>query len=208
VAKGELPRIVNEADAALIGLGREIYQRGGHIVRLILQRLEGIGRPQDAGAATDPHDGTGPRRRVGDPGLVHSAFDSCRAYAIEAHSGCGPDSGIRLVELRRTRWRNLKLRTSRTAHPAPPATWSIMSGVGDLASMITTAGQGIGLNLAEDFAAGVRAAARQIRGEFFWWSERAMDCNVACSLIGALAVRAHWQRFIPGLLPVYGMVMA
>ena len=40
--------------------------------------------------------------------------------------------------LRRTRWRNLKLRTSRTADPAPRATWSIMSGIGDLASMITT----------------------------------------------------------------------
>jgi hypothetical protein len=37
----------------------------------------------------------------------------------------------------------------------------------------------------EWLAAGVRAAARQIRGKFFRWPERAMDCNVACSLIGA-----------------------
>jgi len=39
VVKGELPRVVNEAEAALIDLGREIYQRGGQIVRPILQRL-------------------------------------------------------------------------------------------------------------------------------------------------------------------------
>jgi hypothetical protein len=32
---------------------------------------------------------------------------------------------------------------------------------------------------------GVRAAARQIRGKFFRWPERPMDCNVARSLIGA-----------------------
>jgi hypothetical protein len=40
VVKGELPRIVNEAETALIGLGREIYQRGGQIVRPVLQRLK------------------------------------------------------------------------------------------------------------------------------------------------------------------------
>jgi hypothetical protein len=33
VVAGELPRIVNEAEAALLALGREIYQRGGMIVR-------------------------------------------------------------------------------------------------------------------------------------------------------------------------------
>jgi putative DNA primase/helicase len=33
VVPGELPRIVNEAEAALLGLGREIFQRGGMIVR-------------------------------------------------------------------------------------------------------------------------------------------------------------------------------
>jgi hypothetical protein len=40
VIKGELPRVVDEAETALIGLGREIYQRGGQIVRPILQRLK------------------------------------------------------------------------------------------------------------------------------------------------------------------------
>jgi hypothetical protein len=40
VTKGELPRIVNEAEAALIDLDREIYQRGGQIVRPILQQLK------------------------------------------------------------------------------------------------------------------------------------------------------------------------
>jgi hypothetical protein len=33
IVPGELPRIVNEAEAALLGLRREIYQRGGMIVR-------------------------------------------------------------------------------------------------------------------------------------------------------------------------------
>jgi hypothetical protein len=36
IVPGELPRIVNEAEAALLGLGREIYQRGGMIVRPVL----------------------------------------------------------------------------------------------------------------------------------------------------------------------------
>jgi len=40
LVKGELPRIVNEAETALIGLGREIYQRGSQIVRPVLQRLK------------------------------------------------------------------------------------------------------------------------------------------------------------------------
>jgi hypothetical protein len=38
--KGELPRIVDEAETALIGLNREIYQRGSQIVRPVLQRLK------------------------------------------------------------------------------------------------------------------------------------------------------------------------
>jgi putative DNA primase/helicase len=33
IVRGELPRIVNEAETALLGLGRGIYQRGGMIVR-------------------------------------------------------------------------------------------------------------------------------------------------------------------------------
>jgi hypothetical protein len=36
IVPGELPRIVNEAEAALLGLGREIFQRGGMIVRPVL----------------------------------------------------------------------------------------------------------------------------------------------------------------------------
>jgi hypothetical protein len=38
VIPGELPRVVNEAEKALLLLGREIYQRGGMVVRLVLQR--------------------------------------------------------------------------------------------------------------------------------------------------------------------------
>jgi hypothetical protein len=36
VVPGELPRVVDEAELALLGLGREIYQRGGMIVRPVL----------------------------------------------------------------------------------------------------------------------------------------------------------------------------
>jgi putative DNA primase/helicase len=39
VVPGELPRVVNEAETALLGLKREIYQRGGRIVRPVLNRL-------------------------------------------------------------------------------------------------------------------------------------------------------------------------
>jgi hypothetical protein len=35
---GELPRVVNEAENALLGYGREIYQRGGMLVRPVLNR--------------------------------------------------------------------------------------------------------------------------------------------------------------------------
>jgi hypothetical protein len=37
---GELPRIVNEAEGALLLLGREIYQRGGLMVRPVLSQLK------------------------------------------------------------------------------------------------------------------------------------------------------------------------
>jgi hypothetical protein len=40
VISGELPRVVNEAETALLGLGREIYQRGGLVVRPILSKLK------------------------------------------------------------------------------------------------------------------------------------------------------------------------
>jgi hypothetical protein len=36
VTAGELPRVVNEAEEALLGLGREVYQRGGLLVRPLL----------------------------------------------------------------------------------------------------------------------------------------------------------------------------
>jgi hypothetical protein len=36
VVPGELPRVVDEAESALLGLGREIYQRGGVIVQPVL----------------------------------------------------------------------------------------------------------------------------------------------------------------------------
>jgi hypothetical protein len=40
VRNGELPRIVNEAEDALLLLGREIYQRGGLVVRPVLSKLK------------------------------------------------------------------------------------------------------------------------------------------------------------------------
>jgi hypothetical protein len=40
VTPGELPRVVDEAESALLGLGREIYQRGGLVVRPTLSKLK------------------------------------------------------------------------------------------------------------------------------------------------------------------------
>jgi hypothetical protein len=40
VIAGELPRVVNEAETALLNLGREIYQRGGLVVRPVLTKLK------------------------------------------------------------------------------------------------------------------------------------------------------------------------
>jgi hypothetical protein len=40
VVPGELPRVVNEAETALLALGRQIYQRGGLIVRPVLSKLK------------------------------------------------------------------------------------------------------------------------------------------------------------------------
>ena len=40
IITGELPRVVNEAEDALLLLGREIYQRGGLIVRPVLSKLK------------------------------------------------------------------------------------------------------------------------------------------------------------------------
>jgi hypothetical protein len=36
ITKGELPRVVDEAEEALLGSGREVYQRGGLLVRPLL----------------------------------------------------------------------------------------------------------------------------------------------------------------------------
>jgi hypothetical protein len=40
VISGELPRVVNEAEEALLTCGREIYQRGGMLVRPVLSKLK------------------------------------------------------------------------------------------------------------------------------------------------------------------------
>ena len=40
IKSGELPRVVNEAEDALLLLGREIYQRGGLVVRPVLTKLK------------------------------------------------------------------------------------------------------------------------------------------------------------------------
>jgi hypothetical protein len=40
IRPGELPRVVNEAESALLQLGREIYQRGGLMVRPVLNKLK------------------------------------------------------------------------------------------------------------------------------------------------------------------------
>jgi hypothetical protein len=40
IVQGELPRVVNEAETALLSLGREIYQRGGLVVRPVLSKVK------------------------------------------------------------------------------------------------------------------------------------------------------------------------
>jgi hypothetical protein len=40
IRNGELPRVVNEAEDALLSLGREVYQRGGLVVRPVLSKLK------------------------------------------------------------------------------------------------------------------------------------------------------------------------
>jgi hypothetical protein len=40
VVSGELPRVVNEAETALLSLGREIYQRGGLVERPVLSKVK------------------------------------------------------------------------------------------------------------------------------------------------------------------------
>src|SRR5262245_14359085 len=40
IRNGELPRVVNEAEDALLSLGREVYQRGGLIVRPVMLKLK------------------------------------------------------------------------------------------------------------------------------------------------------------------------
>jgi hypothetical protein len=40
IRPGELPRVVNEAENALLSLGREVYQRGGLVMRPVLSKLK------------------------------------------------------------------------------------------------------------------------------------------------------------------------
>jgi hypothetical protein len=59
ITPGELPRVTDEAEAALLGLKREIYQRGGQIVRPVLNRLAASDDRETQGwqlvAVTRPH---------------------------------------------------------------------------------------------------------------------------------------------------------
>ena len=47
IIAGELPRVVNEAEDALLGAGREIFQRGGQLVRPVLSKFKAA-RERDA----------------------------------------------------------------------------------------------------------------------------------------------------------------
>jgi hypothetical protein len=47
IISGELPRVVNDAEDALLGLGREIFQRGGQLVRPVLSKFKAA-RDRDA----------------------------------------------------------------------------------------------------------------------------------------------------------------
>jgi hypothetical protein len=49
IRNGELPRVVNEAEDALLLLGREVYQRGGLIVRPVLSKLKAADERETSG---------------------------------------------------------------------------------------------------------------------------------------------------------------
>jgi hypothetical protein len=49
IRNGELPRVVNEAEDALLLLGREVYQRGGLIVRPVLSKLKAADECETSG---------------------------------------------------------------------------------------------------------------------------------------------------------------
>src|SRR5215467_12921440 len=49
IRAGELPRVVNEAEDALLSLGREVYQRGGLIVRPVMLKLKAADNRETSG---------------------------------------------------------------------------------------------------------------------------------------------------------------
>jgi hypothetical protein len=77
VAPGELPRVVDEAESALLTLGQEIYQRGGLIVRPVLSKLK----------ASDDRDTTGWRLvAVTRPYLIEALTCAARFLKFDARS--------------------------------------------------------------------------------------------------------------------------
>jgi hypothetical protein len=77
IRNGELPRVVNEAEDALLLLGREVYQRGGLIVRPVLSKLK----------AADERDTSGWRLiPVTRPWLVESLTCAARFLKYDGRS--------------------------------------------------------------------------------------------------------------------------
>jgi hypothetical protein len=54
IVAGQLPRVVNEAEDALLGFGCEFYQRGGLVVRPVLSRLKASGNRATEGWRSIP----------------------------------------------------------------------------------------------------------------------------------------------------------
>jgi hypothetical protein len=87
IRAGELPRVVNEAEEALLLLGREIYQRGELVVRPVLSKLKAADHRETAGWRLIP---------VTRPWLVESLTCAARFLRYDGRRkdcGCGRRAG-------------------------------------------------------------------------------------------------------------------
>jgi hypothetical protein len=101
IVAGEIPRVVNEAESALLLLGREIYQRGGLAVRPVLTRFEASGKREAQGWQLIP---------VSRPYLVDALTCAARFWKYNARSKAwvpvdAPDKVAEVYLARRGGWK-------------------------------------------------------------------------------------------------------
>jgi hypothetical protein len=101
VVASELPRVVAEAEAALLAYGHEIYQRGGLMVRPVLTRFAASNNREDQGWQLTP---------VTRPYLVDVLTCAARFWKYNARSRAwlpvdAPDKVAETYLARRGRWR-------------------------------------------------------------------------------------------------------